>query len=363
MTNKSRYFLVGSAVILLVGLGGGMLAYMLYQRAAGVPAGLPVELRYVPADAQMVAYADVRSVMASDMRRELERMTTGRRGQPPLYEFAGVDLEKDVNRVVLYMPAEPDPPAADADRQLPRVLLLAQGKFEQPRIEQFVTDHGGVIEDHHGKHIVIRHQDAPAPSTLPPGTPPPNTPLPSTQPPNTPPQRRVQRDMAVGFVQPDLIAIGPPELVRQAIDASAATANVTANADLMTLMRGEASANAWVVGRFDAVSRRMGLPSVVRTQMPPLRLVAASATINSGVKAAIRAQTADAAAAEQLRDVVRGAISFARLQARSRPELQDAMKTVELSGTGTDVQLSFMVTPDLLHSFTPQRPPVTPSAP
>jgi len=81
MTKKSRYFLAGSAAVLLVGLGAGTLAYLTYYRNAGVPAGLPAELKYVPADAQMVAYADVRSVMASEMRRELERMTTGRRGQ------------------------------------------------------------------------------------------------------------------------------------------------------------------------------------------------------------------------------------------------------------------------------------------
>jgi hypothetical protein len=128
----------------------------------------------------------------------------------------------------------------------------------------------------------------------------------------------------------------------------------------MTLIRDESSANAWVVGRFDAVSRRMGLPPAVRTQVPPLRLVSASAHINGGVKATIKAQTADVAAADQLRDVVRGAISFARLQAGSKPELQDALKTVELGGTDTRVQLSFMMTPETLRALMPQQPPADP---
>src|SRR5260221_1780300 len=131
-----------------------MVAYMAYHRVAGVPAGLPAELRFVPSDAQMVAYADVHSVMASEMRRELERMTTGRR-QQQMHEFAGIDLEKDVNHVVAFMQAEPNvsapapppppasAPAPHAGPQPPRVLVLAQGKFDQPRVEQFIKDHGG----------------------------------------------------------------------------------------------------------------------------------------------------------------------------------------------------------------------------
>src|SRR6478672_4862630 len=106
MTKKSRYFLAGSAVVLLLGLGAGTMAYLAYHRAAGVPAGLPAELRYVPADAQLVAYADVKAVLASDMRKELERMTTGRRGQQQMHQFAGIDFEKDINHVVAYMQAE-----------------------------------------------------------------------------------------------------------------------------------------------------------------------------------------------------------------------------------------------------------------
>src|SRR6186997_3021402 len=140
MTKKSRYFLAGSAVVLLAGLGAGTLAYLTYHRTAGVPRGLPAELRYVPADAQLVAYADVKSVMASEIRRELERMTTGRRGQQQIHDFAGVDLEKDVNRVIAFMQPE-GAESATTPGMPPRLLLLAQGTFDQARIEQFMKDH------------------------------------------------------------------------------------------------------------------------------------------------------------------------------------------------------------------------------
>jgi hypothetical protein len=166
--------------------------------------------------------------------------------------------------------------------------------------------------------------------------------------------------MAIGFIQPDLIALGVADAVRQTLDASAGTPNVTANSELMDLMHDQATANAWVVGQFDAVSRRIGLPPSVRDKVPPLRLVAASAHINGSVKATLKAKTADDAAAGQLRDTIRGAISFARLQSGLSPDLQNAINTVELGGTDSNVQLSFAVTPDMLRGLFPQRPPVPP---
>ena len=61
MTAKTRYFLFGSVLVLVVGLSIGLVAYY-----GGMPEGLfagqqgPEELKYVPADATVVAYANVR---------------------------------------------------------------------------------------------------------------------------------------------------------------------------------------------------------------------------------------------------------------------------------------------------------------
>ncbi len=61
MTKRTRYFLFGALGALLVGLSGGLIAYLAYNRSAGVPAGLPPEVRYVPANAEVVAFANVRT--------------------------------------------------------------------------------------------------------------------------------------------------------------------------------------------------------------------------------------------------------------------------------------------------------------
>ena len=68
MTKQTRYFLAGSAAVLAAGLGTGLVAF--YSGGFETVSASPVEneLRYVPADATLVAYADVRQIMDSDLR-------------------------------------------------------------------------------------------------------------------------------------------------------------------------------------------------------------------------------------------------------------------------------------------------------
>ena len=71
MTRKTRYFVLAAGAVLVIGLAGGLVAYLAYNRVAGVGAGLAPELRYVPADVALVAFADVHAVMNSELRRAL----------------------------------------------------------------------------------------------------------------------------------------------------------------------------------------------------------------------------------------------------------------------------------------------------
>ena len=338
MTQKNRYFLVASAAVLVLGLGGGLLAYLAYQRAAGLPAGLPPEVRYVPANATLVAYANVRTVMSSDLRRAL--MPTiemgSRKGRQMMNDFAGIDLEKQVDHVLAYIePLDrlagqaPDTQKAPEDARVPRAphaMILVQGSFEQPRIEQFIRDHGGTMEERNGHRMSVR-RDGP-------------------------------EEIAIGFVRPDLIAVGQASLVRRTLDmpsdAPAPAKTVTSNTELMSLIREASGSTAWVVGYFDAVSRGMRLPSAVSSQVPAVRLVSAKADVNGGIKATIRADTSDQPAAEQLREVVRGFVALARVQGGSKPEFESALKSIQVSGTDKTVQMTFAMSPDTMRALAPR---------
>jgi hypothetical protein len=327
MTKRTRYFLVSTGAVLIFGLAGGLIAYLRYNRAASVPADLPAEVRYVPANAEMVAYANVKQVLNSELHRELvQKMDSeSRKGRQMMNDFAGVDLETQVDHVVMYV--EPLSGAQDGSQppEAPQASLLVRGSFDQGRIEQFIRDRDGVIEEYKGRKI-FAHETR-------------------------------HGKIAVGFLGPGLISIGSDPLVRRAIDLSSDAPdgfqNVTTNAEMMNLIRDTSGSTAWAVGQFDAVSRRMRLPSAVTGQVPPVRLISAKADIDGGVKATIRAETGDKAAADQLRDVVRGFITLARMQASDKPGFESALKSIELSGTDRTVQMSFAMRPDTLRALAP----------
>lgn len=327
MTKKTRFFVLIAGAVLVFGLAGGLVAYLAYTRVAGVAAGLPPELRYVPADVAMVAFADVQAVMNSDLRRALVPSIDpeSRKGRQMMNDFAGVDVEKQVDHIVAYVePYAPPDPQTQAKPQMPRALVLVQGTFDPSRIEAFIRERAGTMDEYKGRKILVREEDGHA--------------------------------IAVGLVGSDLIAMGQADLVRRLIDrtqASGAATSISGNADMMNLIRDNAGSTAWVVGQFDEISRRMRLPSGMTGQVPPIRLVSVKADINGGVKGAIRAEAGDEAAADQLRDVVRGFISLARLQAGGKQELENVLKTIELSGTDTTVRLSFAVAPETLRVIAP----------
>lgn len=328
MTKKTRYFLLTAAAVLVIGLGGGLVAYLAYNRVAGVAAGLPPELRYVPSDVTLVAFADVRAVMNSDLRRALMPSIDpeSRKGRQMMNDFAGVDVEKQVNRIVAYVEPHTGPDSQpQAKPEMLKALVLVQGTFEPARIEAFIREREGTIDEYKGRKILLRSEHG--------------------------------QEVAVGLIGSDLIAMGQADLVRRFIDMSQGGSGfaktITANPEMMNLIRDNAGSTAWAVGQFDEISRRMRLPSGVAGQVPPIRLVSVKAHINGGVKAAIRAEAGDKAGADQLRDVVRGFLSLARLQAGGKQELESVLKSIELSGSDTTVRLSFAVSPETLRVIAP----------
>ena len=73
MTTRTRYFVIASLLVLGVGLGTGLVAYYVgFPTSAFSSRGGPEELRYVPRDATVLAYANVQDVMSSDLRRRIK---------------------------------------------------------------------------------------------------------------------------------------------------------------------------------------------------------------------------------------------------------------------------------------------------
>jgi hypothetical protein len=307
MTARTRFVLIASLLVLTVGLGTGMVAYYV-----GLPSGgrdtLP-ELRLVPRDAAVVAYANVHEIMASGIRRRiLKAMPQRENGQREFENQTGIHIDTDIDRVVACLDA------ASADGNAPNLLVLARGRFDETRIEALMRDHGAHVETYNGKRLVV---------------------APQTDPNNS--------DFGLAFIEPGLAAFGRERLIRSAIDLQKGGENVTANAELMNQIPALNVGNAWALGRFDVLRSTARIPDAVSQRIPPITLFSVSVHVGDDLTGVVHAQARDDEAAKTLRDVVRGFLSLAKLQSGANPRLGSVVQSLQLGGTGNDVTLSFSV--------------------
>lgn len=319
MTTRTRYFVIVSLLVLVVGLGTGLVAYYVgyqgnpFSRHAG-----PVELQYVPRDATVVAFANVQEVMHSELRQKLRRAMPAAQenGQAELQNLTGINLENDVFRVVACAYADPS-----TSNIRGAGMVLARGNFDEARIEGLMRQHGAHVEDDKGKRLIV------------------------TEMPATPP-----RSFALSFIEPGLVALGTTDVIRKAIDLHAgddspgAAQSVTSNDELMSLVRSlETGNDVWAVGRFDALTSRAHLPANISSQIPAITWFSVAGHLDGGIRGTLRAETRDEEAANNLRDVVRGFLALGKLQAGSRPDIQAMMQSLQLGGQGKTVSLTFDV--------------------
>ncbi len=332
MTKRTRLFLFVAAGIVVAGLGTGLVAAYKggFQNLVLIGTNGPAEFSYVPKDARLVAYADVHAIMTSGLRQKLHPDGTQNHSPESLEERTGINFERDVDHVV----ASVTGPEASTDRP----LVLARGRFDQVRIEGLVREQGGTTEQYKGIRI-LSHPE---------------------------------RNFAVAFVEPDLVAVGTDESVRRAIDTKTSAAEtVRDNADVMRLVKDVDNSSAWAVGRFDSVMNAHRLPGDIARQLPPVNWIAINGQIDDGVSGTLRAETRDEASAKDLTDVVRGFMALARLQAGQRQEFAAVINSLELSGRGNTVTLNFAIPGaaiDALSSMRQQarrdaRPPAAPRQP
>jgi hypothetical protein len=306
--------MAGSAAVLAAGLTTGLVAYYAGGFQAVSASAVSNELRYVPADATVVAYADVRAIMDSELRARLKAAMPNHDGQEQFQKETGIDIERDIDYVVAAM-------SPGSGHGAP--LVVARGRFNDVQLESLAREHGGIVEDYKGKRLVVAQKQE--------GTDGPT------------------RAVVLAFLEPGLVAIGEASAVRTAIDAQLTSHSITSNSEMMELVSDiGAGNNAWAVGRFDVLANQANLPQEVKTRIPPVKWFAAAGHINGGVSGTLRAEANDEKAAEELRAVVNGFLALGRLQAQSDPKAAAIVNALQLSGSGKTVALSFTVPAELM---------------
>lgn len=255
----------------------------------------------MPADAQVVGFANVRAVMDSEVRRKLMELHPGADNADRFQERTGINITQDIDSVVAAVTNE-----VSAEHGPP--LVLARGRFDQVRLEGFAREEGGVVEDYKGTRL-ITHEN-----------------------------------FGMAFVEPGLVALGAPAVVRRAIDTKlAANGNITSNDELMNLVKQVNGGTVWGVARFDALTG-VRIPAEVKDRLPALSWLSIKGVVGSGIEGLINAEARDDQAAQDLRQVVQGFVALGRMQAGpNHPEVADFLNSLQLTGQGRTVTLGFSI--------------------
>jgi hypothetical protein len=313
---KTRYFVSISAAILAIGLGTGLVAsYMglpvsVFSTAAG-----PEELQYVPADAAVVAYANVRDVINSEFRQRFKDLGPSQDDKNEFEEKTGLNFEQDVDSVV----AAVMPKDGMANHPAGSFLILARARYQASRLEELALQHGAQVMEYQGKRLIL-----------------------------PPEEKDPANGMAFGFVEADLVAFGSIANVKAAIDARASNRNIVSNTEMMKLVNDINGANAWAVGKFDAIASKAGLPAELTQAMPAISWFSAAGHINGGVSGTFKAEAKDEATAKNLRDVMGGFLAMAKMQAANKPGMQQLADSLVISGEGNSVALAFSIPSEVL---------------
>lgn len=315
MTMRTRYVLLGGAGVMAVGLAGGLAAWMSSSLPSLVLAQeRPEELRYVPPDATILSFANVREVMDSDLRRRLRELQPELDGQREFEERTGIDIERDIEYVVAGL-------VPDGTEDTSGIAILA-GRFDAERLEALALSHGGAASDYQGRRLITIGGES----------------------------------LAMAFLESGVIALGSDPLVRRTIDLPRTGGGVDSNDALMRLLRHvDTGSTAWTIGRLDDPRGGEWLPDQVESQVSQVAAFAVGARVNGGVSGTVTAEARDEETGRNLRDLLQGFLALARLQVGSRPELLGLLDSMRLTFAGTNVTLAFDLSSDAVLELLPDR--------
>ena len=310
MTQRMRNILAGGSGRLVLWLCTGLFVSLIPGTALAQSLGGSADLAHVPSNASIVAYANVREAMLSNVWARIRQIAGDSVGQIRV-EQLGLDLEQDIDDVLVFLA-----PGSTPGR--PSGLALLRGRFDMTRLEAVAREAGATVSDHAGTRVVsIEADDVGA--------------------------------LAMAALEPGLVAVGDLATVHQAVDQLPDGSDVTANEEMMALLdRVEAGSHLWAVGRFGDLSALGILPDDVPIQVSAVTAFALGGRIDSGISGSVSIEGRDEETGQHLRDVLRGVLALAQSQTTGQAELQMMVDSVGLGGIGTTATVSFSLPSETL---------------
>ena len=321
---RSRLVVFASMLVVGVGVVAGVGAvYLDPARAAVGP--LEAEALALPADTRFVLGLDVKRFVASPFYGRF----AGESGQArpdafgELQEKLGLDPERDLDRVVI---AGRDPAGMKSD---PGVALIT-GRFDRYKLGRAAESKPGVTtKNHQGTSMYLYNEER-------------------------------KGATAVAFLDDDTLALGSQAGVEAVIENRAkGSGGLRTNTALIALIETvKPGATFWMAGDQAMLSRMpTSLPGAGGNgmQIPALKSMVVTGDLDPVVALEITGETADAAAAQNLADIVRGLVAMASLQAQQKPEFKQLASAVSVTTEAQRVHVNARLPYELLEKLQPSK--------
>jgi hypothetical protein len=173
----------------------------------------------------------------------------------------------------------------------------------------------------------------------------------------------------VAFLDDETLVLGSQSSVEAVIENRAkGSGGLRGNTALLALIESvKPGSTFWMAGDQTLLSN---LPQAIPggaggtgMQLPALRSMVVTGDLDPVVALQITGETADAAAAQNLADIVRGIVAMASLQAHQKPELKQLASAVSVSTEAHRVRVNARFPYELLESLHPKKQGVATAAP
>jgi hypothetical protein len=322
---RSRWVVFGSMMVVGVGAVAALGAlYLDPARAAVGP--LEAEALALPADSRFVIGLDVKRFVSSPFYARFGNDKG--QGRPDAFgeleEKFGLHPERDLDRVVI---AGRSPSGMKKD---PGVALIT-GRFDRYKLGRAAEEKPGVTtKNHQGTSMYLYDEEK-------------------------------KGATAVAFLDDTTLALGSQTAVEAVIENRAkGSGGLRSNAALVALIETvKPGSTFWMAGDQSMLANMpTSLPggaSGTGMQLPALRSMVVTGDLDPVVALQITGETADAAAAQNLADIVRGLVAMLSLQAQQKPELKQLASAVNVTTQEHRVQVNARFPYELLDTLQPKK--------
>lgn len=327
--NRSRLVVLASTLI--VGAGALTAVGALYLDPARAAVGpLPAEGLALPADAQFVMGIDVRRFVASPFYARFGEEHAAARPQAfaEMEEKTGINPERDVDAIYV-AGRKGSGKGRDGDG-----VVIVLGTFDRYKVSRAIeTSHKGATSTKYQGTPVYLFEES----------------------------RAGRKAGAVAFLDDHTLVMGSRTGVEQAIDARADGQGLRSNAAMTALLETvRPGSTFWMVGDQSVLAQMpKGLPGPggdgQAMNLPPLKTVVVTGDLDPVVSFEAIGEAADAVAAQNLADVVRGFVALASLQASQKPELKQLASGVSVTTDANKVRIAARFPYELLDALRPKK--------